>query len=74
MKTIQWVLLSTIILFTIATQAARAEEPLDKSDVPSVDEIVNKANLMAYYQGQDGKSSVSMKITDKSGNIRTRQF
>jgi outer membrane lipoprotein-sorting protein len=74
MKTIQWVLLSTIILFTIATQAARAEEPLDKSDVPSVDEIVNKANLMAYYQGQDGKSSVSMKITDKSGNVRTRQF
>jgi outer membrane lipoprotein-sorting protein len=51
-----------------------AAEPNEKPDVPSVDEIVNKANLMAYYQGQDGKSSVSMKITDKSGNVRSRQF
>jgi len=39
-----------------------------------VDDIVNKANLMAYYQGQDGKSYVTMKITDKNDNVRTREF
>jgi len=42
--------------------------------VPSVDEIVQRANQMAYYQGLDGKSAVSMKITDKNGNVRTREF
>ena len=41
---------------------------------PSVDEIVNRANLAAYYQGQDGKSHVEMKITDSQGRTRQRVF
>ncbi len=63
-----------VCVLGLSAGSAWAAEPNEKPDVPSVDEIVNKANLMAYYQGQDGKSTVSMKITDKSGNIRTRQF
>lgn len=40
----------------------------------SVDEIITKANHMAYYQGLDGKSKVEMTITDKQGRARNRQF
>jgi outer membrane lipoprotein-sorting protein len=40
----------------------------------SVDEIVTKANLVAYYQGADGKASVQMTITDRKGQVRDRQF
>ncbi len=41
---------------------------------PDVRTIVNKANLAAYYQGQDGKAKVDMTIIDKNGNKRTREF
>lgn len=61
------------VFFSLAGMAWSAEEQ-GPSDVPSVDEIVQKANIMAYYQGQDGKSYVSMKITDKNENVRTREF
>lgn len=44
------------------------------SAAPSVDEIVTRANLAAYYQGQDGKSHVEMKITDSQGRTRERVF
>ena len=40
----------------------------------SVDEIVNKANEAAYYAGSDGRADVEMKIIDKSGSSRTREF
>jgi len=40
----------------------------------SVDEIVNKANEAAYYAGNDGRADVEMKIIDKSGSSRTREF
>ncbi len=39
-----------------------------------VDTIINKANVMAYYQGIDGKAKVNMTITDKNGQVRERQF
>lgn len=42
--------------------------------IPNVDEIVNKANLVAYYQANDGKAKVSMTITDKKGQTREREF
>jgi len=42
--------------------------------VPSVDEIVKKANHAAYYQGKDGRARVKMTITDKQGNTREREF
>lgn len=40
----------------------------------SVDEIVNKANIAAYYAGDDGRADVEMVITDKNGQERTREF
>ena len=42
--------------------------------VPSVQEIVEKADMVAYYQGKDGSAKVSMTITDSQGRARQRQF
>ena len=50
------------------TATGRAE------DAPDVQTIVTKANQAAYYQGDDGKATVKMTITDKQGNERTREF
>ncbi len=38
------------------------------------DEIVEKANLVAYYAGKDGKADVHMVITDSQGRQRIRDF
>jgi outer membrane lipoprotein-sorting protein len=40
----------------------------------SVDEIVDKANKMAFYQGIDGSAQVSMTIFDEQGRTREREF
>ena len=40
----------------------------------SVEKIVEKANLAAYYTGNDGKTDVKMTITDSQGRTRIRQF
>ncbi|MBS3744826.1 MAG: outer membrane lipoprotein-sorting protein [Wenzhouxiangellaceae bacterium] len=47
---------------------------LDVSAQPSVDEIVHRANLAAYYQGKDGRAQVQMTITDKQGRDRERRM
>jgi outer membrane lipoprotein-sorting protein len=39
-----------------------------------VDLVVKKANLAAYYQGDNGKATVTMTITDKKGQTRNRAF
>jgi hypothetical protein len=41
---------------------------------PDVQTIVNKANVMAYYQGDDGKAKVRMTTTNKQGQKREREF
>ena len=44
------------------------------ADEPSAQEIVEKANLVAYYAGKDGRSEVRMTITDAQERQRRRQF
>lgn len=46
----------------------------DQGTIPDVQDIVEKANCAAYYQGHDGRARVSMTITDKAGKTRTREF
>ena len=41
---------------------------------PSVDEIINRTNQMAYYQGKDGRAKVKMTINDAQKRTRTREF
>ncbi|MFH1063354.1 MAG: outer membrane lipoprotein-sorting protein [Candidatus Omnitrophota bacterium] len=40
----------------------------------TVDEIITKANLAAYYSGNDGRSQVTMTITDAQNRMRKRVF
>lgn len=40
----------------------------------TVEQVVEQANHVAYYQGADGKSKVNMVITDKQGRERNRKF
>jgi len=68
-KTKTMMLLVLLGLGFVVSGAARAQD-----DVPDVQMIVNKANLAAYYQGDDGKTTVKMTITDKQGNTREREF
>lgn len=53
---------------TIAAAATAAHADL------TVDEIITKANQAAYYAGNDGRADVTMTITDKDGQTRTREF
>ena len=41
---------------------------------PDVAEIVEKANMVAYYNGDDGRAQVEMNITDSQNRTRTRLF
>jgi outer membrane lipoprotein-sorting protein len=43
-------------------------------DLTDVGEIVRRANLAAYYAGDDGRASVRMTIVDAQGRRRVRQF
>ncbi len=56
-----------LTLFAVASYSFAA-------DAPGVDEIVSKANLAAYYGGDDGKARVDMVITDDQGRKRNREF
>ena len=55
------------LFLSLASQIVAAEKP-------DVETIVNKANVVAYYQGKDGKATVKMTITSKQGQKRTHQF
>ena len=59
--------LTTMMAMT-ATPASAAQ------DLTDVDEIVQRANLAAYYPGDDGRARVRMTITDQAGRERIRQF
>jgi hypothetical protein len=50
------------------------DKPNSTEEIPDVQTIVNKANIVAYYQGNDGKAKVKMTITDKRGQKRHREF
>ncbi|MBZ0255435.1 outer membrane lipoprotein-sorting protein [bacterium] len=64
-------LLCFIVLSFFAANGWSAD--VDPS-APSVDEIIKKANHMAYYQGKTGRANVKMTITDSQDRTRERQF
>ena len=64
------VLLIAVILGIVAGNAFAQEVPVSLT----VDQIIQKANHMALYQGNDMKGKVFMKITDRQGRIRERKF
>jgi len=56
-----------------AKAKATVQKPV-QDKIPDVNTIVTKANLMAYYQGKDGRAKVRMIITSKQGHKREREF
>jgi len=62
----------TKTLATIGTALALTA-PAAAKDL-GVDEIVANTNLAAYYQGKDGRATVTMTIVDSQNRTRTRKF
>ena len=60
------ILLASLVFATAAVFA--------QTTTPSVEEIVAKANIAAYYKGKDGRAKVSMSIKDAQGHERTREM
>jgi len=44
------------------------------SDLTDANEITRRANLAAYYAGDDGRSEARMVIRDSQGREQIRQF
>jgi outer membrane lipoprotein-sorting protein len=64
-----------VVLFACVAFATDSnEQAASTQQTPDVETIVSKANIMAYYQGDDGKAKVNMKIIDKNGQVREREF
>ena len=51
-----------------------AAPAVEAADLTEVDEIVRRANLAAYYAGDDGRSEARMSIEDAQGRKQLRQF
>jgi outer membrane lipoprotein-sorting protein len=64
---IAWIACFSVLAFA-------AGKPDAGQNVPDVQTIVHKADIVAYYQGDDGKAKVKMTIYDKEGRTRERQF
>ena len=63
------------MIFVFSSIVFASDEPNQPQQaISDVNTIVSKANLMAYYQGNDGKAKVKMTITDKKGQTRNREF
>jgi len=62
------------VFMVVCGFALVAEAQETGNAAPSVAEIVDNANRVAYYQGKDGRASVLMTITDSQGRTRNRKF
>ena len=70
-----------LLVFSLCLALTEAFGQSPTQAVPDVETIVSKANLMAYYQGDNGKSHVEMTITTYSNmeekkvrSTRLREF
>lgn len=64
----------SIAIFIFSTVLFAADDTNATEKITDVEAIVNKANIVAYYQGNNGKAKVKMTITDKKGQARIREF
>src|SRR6056297_3451808 len=60
------VFMTALLLAFVSVAAAQ--------QAPGVEDIVHRANLVAYYQGKDGRAEVQMTITDSQGRERDRRM
>ncbi len=67
-------LLTVILVLALSLPLLAAGQNGASKEIPDVETIVNKANIVAYYQGKDGKAKVKMTITNKQDQKREREF
>jgi len=67
-------LLTVVFILGFSLPLFAADEQSATKEIPDVETIVNKANIVAYYQGRDGKAKVKMTITNKQDQKREREF
>ena len=67
-------LVTMVFILGFSLPLLAAEKPDSNKEIPDVQTIVKKANIVAYYQGKDGKAKVKMIITNKQGQQREREF
>ncbi len=67
MRKVILLMLCAVSIFMFLSQISFSQEV-------TVDQIVEKANLVSYYAGENGKSDVKMTITDSQGRVRIREF
>ena len=65
---------SAISILALLGLAAIGPVDAGAQDLTDVTQIVERANLAAYYAGDDGRARVRMTITDAQGRERTRDF
>ena len=63
---IRWVGIAPLLMISLAWAQT--------DTAPDVDEIVHRANHVAYFLGKDGRAQVQMLITDNQGRKRQRSF
>jgi hypothetical protein len=66
--------LTVVLILGLSLSIVAAGENSASNEVPDVETIVSKANIVAYYQGADGKAKVKMTITNKQDQKREREF
>ena len=67
-------ILTILLILGLSLPLVAAGENGPSKEVPDVETIVSKANIVAYYQGKDGKAKVKMTITDKQNQKRHHEF
>ncbi|MHC4646272.1 MAG: outer membrane lipoprotein-sorting protein [Planctomycetota bacterium] len=80
---LKWAIVFSLVFSSAAFAKSEPNLPQTKESpdakpaarqIPDVNTIVTKANLMAYYQGKDGRARVKMVITNKQGQKQHREF
>lgn len=68
--------ISQILLFLAGLSVLGSDATAASSGEPAltVDQIVDRTNRVAYYQGSDGRAKVKMTITDDQGRQRNREL
>ena len=67
-------LIFTLLLSVFLLPGFLFTSSLSAAESLTVEQIVERANLAAFYAGKDGRATVKMVITDAKGRERRRQF
>jgi outer membrane lipoprotein-sorting protein len=65
---------TALIIAALAPMMMTTTDGAAVEDLTDVEEIVQRANLAAYYPGDDGRARARMTITDRGGQERVRYF